>query len=76
MPGKDTIEAEGTVTSVEPNGVVWVTLANNHRVLGYRAARLRSAAVRLVPGDRVAMEMSPFDLSKGRIILKVQQEDL
>ncbi len=68
MAGADAIEVEGAVVAVLRPGVCRVELANGHRVLAHVKGRGRKAAVEFAPGDRVILEMSPFDLSKGRIV--------
>ena len=70
MARGDAIQVEGVVVEVLPNGTCRVELANGHRVLAYVPARARLSFARLAPGDRVQLEMSPYDLSAGRIVLK------
>ena len=67
----DIIEADGVIVSVLPGTVFRVELANGHRFLAFPRRRSKSAALRLAIGDRVKVEMTPFDLSKGRLILNV-----
>ena len=69
MPREDAIRAEGVVTDVLPERVFRVELLNGHRIVARAASRLRLAFVRLGCGDRVVVEMSPYDLSKGVIVL-------
>lgn len=61
------IEVEGTVTQVLPRTFFRVTLANGHVVLAYLAGNVRTHFIRISVGDKVRMEMSPYDLTKGRI---------
>ena len=68
MAGGDAIEVEGAVVEVLPHGLYRVGLANGHQVLAHGRSRSRRDAVPLAPGDRIKLAMSPFDLSKGRII--------
>ncbi len=68
MSKSDMIEVEGTVVEVLPNTMFRVTLQNNHVVLAHISGKLRMNNIRILPGDRVTIEMSPYDLSKGRII--------
>jgi translation initiation factor IF-1 len=70
MAREDAIQVEGKVIEVLPNTTVRVELPNGHRILAYLSGRLRMAFIRLVPGDQVCMEMSPYDLSKGCIVGK------
>jgi translation initiation factor IF-1 len=68
MPGADAIEVEGTVVERLPHTMYQVELANGHRVLAHFQRRVRANAVEFAPGEKVMLEMSPFDLSTGRII--------
>jgi translation initiation factor IF-1 len=67
MVKKETIEVEGSVTEAMPNAVFRVELANGHRVLAHIAGKLRLNYIRVLPGDRVLVELSPYDLTRGRI---------
>ena len=64
---KDAIEIEGTVSEVLPNATFRVKLENDHEVLAYLSGKMRQHYIRVLEGDRVKVEMSPYDLSKGRI---------
>lgn len=64
---KDAIEIEGTVTEVLPNTTFRVTLENDHEVLAYLSGKMRKHYIRVLEGDRVKVEMSPYDLSRGRV---------
>ena len=68
MSKQDVIEVEGTVTESYPNAMFQVELSNGHRILAHISGKLRMNYIRILPGDKVTMEMSPYDLSKGRII--------
>ena len=68
MSKADVIEIEGTVTEKLPNAMFRVKLENNHEVLAHISGKLRMNFIRIRPGDKVTLEMSPYDLSKGRII--------
>ncbi|HAV00467.1 MAG: translation initiation factor IF-1 [Lachnospiraceae bacterium] len=68
MSKADVIEIEGTVTEKLPNAMFRVKLENNHEVLAHISGKLRMNFIRILPGDKVTLEMSPYDLSKGRII--------
>lgn len=70
MSREDAIKAEGTVIEVLPNNIFRVALANGHRILAHVSGKMRLHFVRLAPGDKVNLEMSPYDLSKGCIVLK------
>ena len=63
----DVIEVEGTVQEALPNATFKVELANGHIILAHVSGKLRMNYIRIVPGDKVTVEMSPYDLSKGRI---------
>ncbi len=67
MSKEDVIEVEGTVTEALPNAMFRVELANGHEILAHVSGKLRMNYIRIVPGDKVTVEMSPYDLSKGRI---------
>lgn len=62
------IEIEGVVTEKLPNTMFRVKLENGHTVLAHISGRLRQNFIRILPGDKVTMELSPYDLTKGRII--------
>ena len=64
---EDVIEIEGTVIEALPNAMFQVELANGHKILAHVSGKLRMNYIRIVPGDKVTVEMSPYDLSKGRI---------
>jgi translation initiation factor IF-1 len=63
----DVIEVEGTVTDVLPNCVFKVTLANGHIVTAHLSGKLRTNYIRILTGDQVKLELSPYDLNRGRI---------
>ena len=62
------IEIEGTVIEKLPNTMFQVELVNGHRVLAHISGKLRQNFIRILPGDKVTLELSPYDLTKGRII--------
>ena len=66
MAKKDAIEVEGVVTEPLPNAVFKVELANGHEVLAHVSGRIRMNFIKVLPGDRVLVELSPYDLSRGR----------
>ena len=67
MSKEDVIEAEGRVVEVMPNATFRVQLANGHIVIAYLSGKLRMNYIRILEGDKVTIEMSPYDLTKGRI---------
>ena len=67
MVKEEKIEVEGAVRDAMPNAVFKVELANEHKVLAHLAGRLRTNFIRVLPGDRVLVELSPYDLTRGRI---------
>lgn len=68
MSKADVIEIEGIVEEKLPNAMFQVKLENGHQVLAHISGKLRMNYIRILPGDKVTIEMSPYDLSKGRII--------
>ena len=70
MAGKDTIEMQGTVIDVLPNTVFRVKLENDHVITAHISGRMRKNYIRILNGDSVTVEMSPYDLSKGRITFR------
>ena len=67
---KDAIEMEGTITEPLPNAMFRVQLENGHEVLAHISGRMRMNYIRILKGDRVLVELSPYDLNKGRIIYR------
>ena len=67
MSKEDVIEAEGRVVEVMPNATFKVQLANGHIVIAYLSGKLRMNYIRILEGDKVTIEMSPYDRTKGRI---------
>ena len=67
MSKEDVIEVEGVVTDALPNAMFKVQLENGHEVLSHVSGKLRMNYIRIVPGDKVKLEMSPYDLTRGRI---------
>ena len=67
MSKEDVIEIEGIVVEKLPNAMFKVELENGHQVLAHISGKLRKNFIRILPGDKVTMEMSPYDLTKGRI---------
>ena len=67
MSKEDVIELEGTVIEAKPNATFLVELSNGHKILAHISGKLRMNYIRIVPGDKVTVEMSPYDLTEGRI---------
>ena len=67
MSKEDVIEIEGVVVEALPNAQFLVELTNGHRLLAHISGKLRMNFIRILPGDKVTVEMSPYDLTKGRI---------
>jgi len=64
---EDAIEVEGVVTEALPNAMFRVELQNGHKVLAHVSGKIRMHFIRILPGDKVSVELSPYDLSRGRI---------
>ena len=73
MAGADAFQVEGVVTEALPNGTYRVKLANGHRLLGFVAGRARQNHVGFVSGDRVKLQLTPYDLSLGRILVETKK---
>jgi translation initiation factor IF-1 len=67
MTKEDAIEVEGTVVEPLPNAMFRVELENGHKVLAHVSGTMRMTFIRILPGDRVKVELSPYDLTRGRI---------
>ena len=67
MSKKETIEVEGTIVEPLPNAMFRVELSNKHMVLAHISGKIRLHYIKILPGDRVLVELSPYDLSRGRI---------
>ena len=67
MPKEDAVEVEGTVVEPLPNARFRVELESGHRVLAHVSGKMRMNFIRILPGDRVKVELSPYDLTRGRI---------
>ena len=72
MAKKEAIEVEGTVIEALPNAMFSVELANSHRVLTHISGRMRMHYIRIPPGDKVLIELSPYDLARGRITYRLE----
>lgn len=67
MPKEDAIEVEGTVIETLPNAMFKVELENKHQVLAHVSGKMRMHFIKILPGDKVIVELSPYDLTRGRI---------
>jgi len=70
MAKKDTIRLQATVTDALPNAMFRVELENGHKILAHVSGKMRMHFIRILPGDTVTVEMSPYDLDRGRIVLR------
>lgn len=70
MPKDQAIEVEGTVVEALPNATFRVQMENGHEVLAHASGKMRKFFIRILPGDRVKMELSPYDLTRGRIVYR------
>ncbi|MBM4102664.1 MAG: translation initiation factor IF-1 [Planctomycetes bacterium] len=70
MPKQDAIRVDAKVIDALPNAMFRVELENGHRIMAHVSGKMRMHFIRILPGDKVIVEMSPYDLSKGRIILR------
>ena len=70
MAKEESIEVEGTILEPLPNAMFRVELDNGHKILAHVSGKMRMNYIKLLPGDKVKLEMSPYDLSKGRIIFR------
>ena len=70
MAKQDAIEVEGTVVEPLPNAMFRVKLENGHQVLAHISGKMRMNFIKILPGDRVTVELSPYDLTRGRIVYR------
>ena len=70
MAKEDALEVEGVVIETLPNAMFRVELENGHRVLGHISGKMRKHFIKILPGDKVIIELSPYDLSRGRIVYR------
>ena len=70
MAKEDLIEFKGVVSEILPNAMFRVTLENGHEILAHAAGKMRKHRIRVLQGDTVVVEMTPYDLTKGRIIFR------
>jgi translation initiation factor IF-1 len=69
---KDVIEMEGTILESMPNAMFRVKLENDHEILAHISGKIRKNFIRILPGDKVKVEMTPYDLSRGRITFRLK----
>ena len=72
MAKEDLIEVEGAVAEALPNAMFRVVLDNGHKVLAHVSGKIRMNFIRILPGDKVKVELSPYDLSRGRITFRLK----
>lgn len=72
MAKEDVIEIEGTVVEALPNTIFKVELENGHQILAHISGKLRMNYIKILPGDKVKVELSPYDLTRGRIIWRAK----
>ena len=72
MAKKERIEVEGKVITVLPNTMFRVELTNGHQVLAHISGKMRNHYIKILPGDRVLIELSPYDLSRGRVTYRLK----
>ena len=70
MPKEDIIEIQGSVLETLPNAMFRVQLDNGHKILAHISGKMRMHFIRILPGDKVAVELSPYDLTRGRIVYR------
>ena len=70
---EDKVEFEGEVIEALPNAMFEVELENGHKLIAYAAGRMRRYFIRITPGDRIRVELSPYDLTRGRIVYRYRE---
>ncbi len=70
MSKQDVIELEGKILEALPNATFWVELENGHKILGHISGKMRMNYIKILPGDEVTVQISPYDLNKGRIVYR------
>ncbi|MEW6410384.1 MAG: translation initiation factor IF-1 [Nitrospirota bacterium] len=70
MPKEDAIEVQGTILEPLPNAMFRVELENGHKVLAHVSGKMRMHFIKILPGDKVLVELSPYDLTRGRIVYR------
>ncbi|MEW6324009.1 MAG: translation initiation factor IF-1 [Nitrospirota bacterium] len=71
MAKEDAIEVQGTILETLPNAMFRVELENGHKVLAHISGKMRMHYIKILPGDRVTVELSPYDLTRGRIVYRI-----
>lgn len=74
MPKEEAISVEGTVVEPLPNAMFRVELDNGHKVLAHVSGKMRKFFIRILPGDKVTVELSPYDLTRGRITYRAREQ--
>ena len=72
MSKEEAVQAEGVVVEALPNAMFRVDIGNQHKVLAHVSGKMRMNFIRILPGDKVMLELSPYDLTRGRIIYRVK----
>ncbi|MBR1908482.1 translation initiation factor IF-1 [bacterium] len=72
MVSKDVIELEGTIIESMPNAMFRVKLENDHEILAHISGKIRKNFIKILPGDKVKVEMTPYDLTRGRITFRLK----
>ena len=70
MPKEESIEVQGTIIETLPNAMFRVELENGHKVLAHISGKMRMHFIKILPGDKVTIELSPYDLTRGRIVYR------
>ncbi len=73
MPKEERLEFEGTIVEALPNAMFRVEIENGHKILAYVSGKMRTRFIRILPGDKVRLELSPYDLTKGRITYRLKK---
>ncbi|MBW2471572.1 MAG: translation initiation factor IF-1 [Deltaproteobacteria bacterium] len=74
MPKEEAIQVEGTIVEPLPNAMFRVELDNGHKVLAHISGKMRMHFIKILPGDRVTVELSPYDLTRGRITFRAKSK--
>jgi len=74
MPKEEAIQVEGTIIEPLPNAMFRVELDNGHRVLAHISGKMRMHFIKILPGDRVTVELSPYDLTRGRVTFRAKSK--
>ncbi|NTV14275.1 MAG: translation initiation factor IF-1 [Desulfobulbaceae bacterium] len=74
MPKEEAIQVEGTIIEPLPNAMFRVELDNGHRVLAHISGKMRMHFIKILPGDRVTVELSPYDLTRGRVTFRAKNK--